>query len=125
MGNKVKKNMTVNFLYLSCIRYPPDQHPVIALKGAPAKFPVRKEHRHLQQYLKWSKRKLDEAQEYINNTIGDNPYLAIHLRMGIDWVRTKTETVILELIVFFFFCCRNEPVKLQLVEKISWNLISV
>ena len=68
------------------LRYSPDQHPVLAFKGAPARFPVLPKHRHLQQYLKWSKMKNAEADEYINNTIGDVPYLAIHLRMGIDWV---------------------------------------
>ncbi|XP_064393051.1 GDP-fucose protein O-fucosyltransferase 1-like isoform X2 [Halichondria panicea] len=74
-------------------KYPAEQHPVIALKGAPAKYPVRKEHRHLQKYLKWSKRKLNEAQEYINNTIGDNPYIAIHLRMGKDWEKACESAV--------------------------------
>lgn len=75
-------SMFLSLLY----RYPPRQHPVLAFRGAPARFPVLKEHRHLQQYLKWSKMKNAEADEYINNTIGDVPYLAIHLRMGVDWV---------------------------------------
>ena len=77
-----------NAIYLISpfLRYSPDQHPVLAFKGAPARFPVLPKHRHLQQYLKWSKMKNAEADEYINNTIGDVPYLAIHLRMGIDWV---------------------------------------
>ncbi len=101
MGNEVEPTSfaLAIIIILSCFRYPPEQHPVIALKGAPAKYPVRKEHRHLQKYLKWSKRKLDEAQEYINNTIGDNPYLAIHLRMGKDWVRLSisTHTLVLAL----------------------------
>lgn len=69
-------------------RYPPSSHPVLAFKGAPASFPVLPEHRPLQRYVRWSKRMESEATSYINHTFGvDTPYIGVHLRMGVDWVR--------------------------------------
>ena len=65
-------------------RYPPSLHPVIAFKGAPASFPEKREDRKLQQYVRWSDRMEAWAEEYIKNTIGDTPYIGVHLRMGTD-----------------------------------------
>ena len=27
-----------------------------------------------------------QAKDYIKNTLGDSPYIGVHLRMGTDWV---------------------------------------
>ena len=68
-------------------RYPPTEHPVLAFKGAPARFPVIREHRSLHQYLKWSKNMNQQAEDYINTQLQGQPYISVHLRMGSDWVR--------------------------------------
>ena len=67
-------------------RYPPTLHPVLAFKGAPASFPVKREHRELQRYVQWSDKMEAQAKDYIKNTLGDSPYIGVHLRMGTDWV---------------------------------------
>ena len=72
-------------IFCKC-RYPPTLHPVLAFKGAPASFPVKREDRHLHQYVRWNERMNGEADEYIKHTIGDSPYIGVHLRMGVDWV---------------------------------------
>ena len=81
-------------------RYPPTEHPVLAFKGAPARFPVIREHRSLHQYLKWSKNMNQQAEDYINTQLQGQPYISVHLRMGSDWVRGST-TADIEIIKFF------------------------
>ena len=76
---------TVENIIVLC-RYPPSLHPVLAFKGAPASFPVKREDRQLQRYVRWNERMNALADEYINRTIGDSPYIGVHLRMGVDWV---------------------------------------
>ena len=71
-------------------RYPPTEHPVLAFKGAPARFPVIREHRSLHQYLKWSKNMNQQAEDYINKQLQGEHYISVHLRMGSDWVRGNT-----------------------------------
>ena len=60
---------------------------MLAFKEAPASFPVKREDRQLQQYVRWNDRMNSEAEEYIKHTIGDSPYIGVHLRMERDWVR--------------------------------------
>ncbi|XP_065917152.1 GDP-fucose protein O-fucosyltransferase 1-like isoform X2 [Dysidea avara] len=68
-------------------RFPVAEHPVIALAGAPGSFPVAEYNRHLQHYFKWSQSVTSLANNFIQEHIGDGPYVGIHLRMGSDWVR--------------------------------------
>ena len=71
---------------MSLHRYNPTSHPVLAFKGAPASFPLKREDRPLQQYIRWNERMNGLAEEYIKHTIGDSPYIGVHLRMEDDWV---------------------------------------
>ncbi|XP_067678470.1 GDP-fucose protein O-fucosyltransferase 1-like [Haliotis asinina] len=65
--------------------YPASKYPVMAFKGAPASFPVKEEHVHLQKYLQWSEKMKLEALDYINKTFPGEAYVGLHMRNGQDW----------------------------------------
>uniref|UniRef100_A0A5S6QYP4 GDP-fucose protein O-fucosyltransferase 1 n=1 Tax=Trichuris muris TaxID=70415 RepID=A0A5S6QYP4_TRIMR len=65
--------------------YPPDKYPVLAFRGAPADFPIRKEHEPLQRYLRWSVDVREQANDFISKELGGRPFLGIHLRNNVDW----------------------------------------
>ncbi|KAK3751827.1 hypothetical protein QZH41_013285, partial [Actinostola sp. cb2023] len=66
-------------------KFPPSLHPILAFKGAPAPYPVIEPNRKLQQYLEWSTKLLTQAEELLNKTLPEGPFVGIHLRNGIDW----------------------------------------
>ncbi|KAI1724199.1 GDP-fucose protein o-fucosyltransferase domain-containing protein [Ditylenchus destructor] len=68
------------------LRYPSDQYPVLAFSSAPAHFPAIKEHRHLQKFIHWNSIVLNDAQKFVDENL-PRPYIGIHLRNNIDWVR--------------------------------------
>ena len=67
--------------------YPPSDYPVIAMRGAPATYPILERHRHLQRHLVFSEHIEEEAQHYIDSNFPGEKFVGIHLRNGIDWVR--------------------------------------
>jgi peptide-O-fucosyltransferase len=63
----------------------PPAHPVVALRGAPADFPVQPANRFLQQYVVWNAKRTRIAQEFIDAQLA-RPFVAAHARSGSDWV---------------------------------------
>jgi peptide-O-fucosyltransferase len=66
-------------------RYPPSKYPILAFRGAPASFPVQRQHRELQRHLVFSSRIQDEAHKYIETHFDGQKFVGLHLRNGADW----------------------------------------
>jgi peptide-O-fucosyltransferase len=68
-------------------KFPPAQHPVLTFKGAPASFPVQKFNRDLQMYVVWNSHIREWTEGYVQREMSGEPYIAVHLRIGSDWVK--------------------------------------
>lgn len=68
-------------------KYPANEWPVLAFTGAPANFPVKEENRQLHKYLIWSHEISNKAKQFISLDMAGKPFIGIHLRNGIDWIR--------------------------------------
>ena len=68
-------------------KYPPNKWPVIAFTGAPASFPVRKNHLHLHGHLyNWNKKLNEMADTFVEKQLPKAPFVGVHLRNGVDFV---------------------------------------
>lgn len=65
--------------------FPPDKFPVLALKGAPAPFPMEEQNVPLQKYLQWSDNIEKEVNKYIQELFNGEKFIGLHLRNGVDW----------------------------------------
>ena len=78
---------------LTCLRwrekFPVSSHPVLALTGAPASFPVSEAHLGLQSSLEWTDLWRERGESWVRTNMGRDGvrYLALHLRNGLDWVK--------------------------------------
>ncbi|XP_066927610.1 GDP-fucose protein O-fucosyltransferase 1-like isoform X2 [Clytia hemisphaerica] len=72
-------------------KFPAGQYPVYAFPGAPGNFPSLPEHHSIQKYLHFSKLINRISDEYIENELEGKPFLAIHLRNGLDMTRVCDE----------------------------------
>uniref|UniRef100_A0A1I7YE92 GDP-fucose protein O-fucosyltransferase 1 n=1 Tax=Steinernema glaseri TaxID=37863 RepID=A0A1I7YE92_9BILA len=64
--------------------YPASEYPVLAFSSAPALFPVKKNDRYAQRYLKWTSRFTQKAKQFITDEL-PRPFIGIHLRNNVDW----------------------------------------
>lgn len=71
---------------LTICRLPLEKYPVVALRGAPAPFPIAEENIPLAKYLEWSDSIEEEVNGHIQKLMGNEKYIGIHLRNGLDWV---------------------------------------
>ena len=62
-------------------QFPADRFPVLALKGAPASFPMAAEHRALQKYMTWSENILEQVREHQKTLFNNEPYIGKRNRM--------------------------------------------
>ena len=69
-------------------KFPASSHPVLALTGAPASFPVSEAHLGLQSSLEWTDLWRERGESWVETNMGRGArYLALHLRNGLDWVK--------------------------------------
>ena len=69
-------------------KFPVSSHPVLALTGAPASFPVAETHLGLQRSLEWTDLWRQRGESWVETQMGRGVrYLALHLRNGLDWLK--------------------------------------
>lgn len=56
-------------------QYPSHRFPVIAMKGAPAAFPMERKYRYLQQYMNWSQAIIDQVHQHQKDLFNNEPYI--------------------------------------------------
>jgi len=72
--------------------FPPSTHPVLAMTGAPASFPVQAEHVGLHSILQWTHTWVERGREWVRKNLPQGEWLGIHLRNGADWERACEHT---------------------------------
>lgn len=79
-------------------RFPADKYPVLAFTGAPGAFPVAERNVQLQKYLKWSDSIEEKADAFIQEfkPNKEDKLLAIHLRIGSDFVIIQQFKILFE-----------------------------
>ena len=80
-------------------RFPPAQHPVLTFKGAPASFPVQTFNRDLQRYVVWNSHIREWTEDYVQREMSGEPYIAVHLRIGSDWVRLASGYSVADIVI--------------------------
>ena len=74
-------------------KFPPSSHPVLALTGAPASFPVSEAQLGLQSSLEWTDLWRERGESWLRTNLGRPvPFLGLHLRNGLDWSRACEHT---------------------------------
>lgn len=68
------------------LRFPVKDYPVLAFTSAPGHFPAREKDRYLQKYIRWSSKITSQAKKFIDTYLS-RPFVGIHLRNDIDWIR--------------------------------------
>ncbi|CAF4202855.1 unnamed protein product, partial [Rotaria magnacalcarata] len=71
--------------------FPADRYPVLALKGAPASYPMLAEHRQLQKYMTWSEQIMDEVRQHQKKLFNNEPYIGM---LSNELFRMKSMTAI-------------------------------
>ncbi|XP_065904125.1 GDP-fucose protein O-fucosyltransferase 1-like isoform X1 [Dysidea avara] len=66
-------------------KFPARQHLVIALRRAPARFPLLPHNRHLHKLLRWSAHITSIATEHVRAHMDTSPYLGLHFRIDYGW----------------------------------------
>eukprot|EP00117_Sycon_ciliatum_P019421 scpid61135/ scgid17610/ GDP-fucose protein O-fucosyltransferase 1; Peptide-O-fucosyltransferase 1 len=70
-------------------RFPADKYPVLALRGAPAGFPMTKKNNALHEHLVWSDAIASERDRLIAEHLpAGGKFVGIHIRNAQDWVNT-------------------------------------
>jgi len=57
--------------------FPSDLYPVLALKGAPASFPMEARYRHLQKYMTWSETIINEVRHHQDKLFNNQSYIGM------------------------------------------------
>ena len=57
--------------------------------GAPGAFPVERQNWKLQKYMHWSAAIEKKAERFIKDSLPAGTFVGIHLRNGVDFVRTQ------------------------------------
>ena len=84
-------------------RYRPEVYPVLAFVGPPAPFPVTAHNAKLHRYIQWSDQYNIKAEELIMENFYDlRPFIAIHLRNGVDFVSNPCQAFVVSNTFFRF-----------------------
>ncbi|XP_027202576.2 O-fucosyltransferase 1 [Dermatophagoides pteronyssinus] len=88
LGSLYYKPLHTDYNYANDWRQKFRNVTVLALVGAPSSFPTNSAAVKLSKYIYFTKNIMEKANKYrMDRGFGQKPYLAVHLRHGIDWIR--------------------------------------